>query len=172
MAFINGTHRDTVGPLGLTWLKPGHMLPLTFVGPSYSSASELISIFCMMSFRRLCCLSRTFDISFILKRKTQGHVVRLCAGTLILPEVPCWQDLVSLSVPWPMLISFPPLEAACASKTTIKYFFSHINVPHRSVYTVHGTKYWMWVHIFFLISKEFPLTLIIRFDIISSKKDK
>lgn len=75
MAFIRGTQRDTVCPLALTWLKPGHMLALTFTGPSHSSASEVISIFWMMSLRRLCCFSSMLDISFILEKTTLVHVV-------------------------------------------------------------------------------------------------
>lgn len=73
MAFISGTHRDVVSLLGLAWPKAGHVLPLTFTGPSYSSASEAISIFWMMSFTRQCCFSSRHDISFILqgKRKTK-----------------------------------------------------------------------------------------------------
>lgn len=74
MAFISGTQRDTACPLALTWLKPGHILALTFTGPSHSSASELISIFWMMSLRRLCCFSSMLDISFILEMKTLVHV--------------------------------------------------------------------------------------------------
>lgn len=74
MAFITGTHQDTLCPLGLTWLGLSHMLPLTFTGPSYSSASEVISIFWMTSFRRLCCFSSMLDISFILERTTSIYV--------------------------------------------------------------------------------------------------
>lgn len=45
-------------------------------GPSCSSASELISIFCTISFSRLCCFSMDSDISFILRRFTAHGQVR------------------------------------------------------------------------------------------------
>lgn len=67
MAFISGTQRDPVRPPLLVLFRLNHMLPLRFTGPSYSSASEEISIFCMMSFSRQCCFSSMPDISFILQ---------------------------------------------------------------------------------------------------------
>ena len=40
------------------------------LGPSVYSDSETISIFCTISFRRLCCFSTRLDISFILQEIT------------------------------------------------------------------------------------------------------
>lgn len=98
MAFISGTQRDTVRPR-LVLLRLGHRLPLRLTGPSYSSASEEISIFCMMSFSRQCCFSSMPDISFILRGKWFTHyyhkgvpmhqetVLRLCMGSSVSVQV-------------------------------------------------------------------------------------
>lgn len=72
MAFISGIQRDTRTEPALVLCGVGHMRPRTLMGPSYSSASEEISIFCIMSFRRLCCFSSRQDISFILDKRASG----------------------------------------------------------------------------------------------------
>lgn len=102
IAFISGTQRDTVCPLGLAWLKFGHMLRRMFTGPSYSSASEVISIFWMMSFKRLLCFSNIIDISFILRRRTAVHVAQWPFSTLIQYRVKIWhfEDILPSDLMW------------------------------------------------------------------------
>lgn len=76
MAFISGIQRDTRTVPALVLCGVGHVRPRTLMGPSFSSASEQISIFCMMSFRRLCCFSSRQDISFILEKRVGGGLKR------------------------------------------------------------------------------------------------
>ncbi|KAG7257901.1 hypothetical protein CRUP_013366 [Coryphaenoides rupestris] len=49
-----------------SWARADDARALKCSGPSYSSASDVISIFCTMSFRMLCCFSIRLDISFSL----------------------------------------------------------------------------------------------------------
>jgi len=51
---------------GLQWARADDVRALKCSGPSYSSASDVISIFWTMSFRMLCCFSIRLDISFSL----------------------------------------------------------------------------------------------------------
>lgn len=130
MAFISGTQRDTVRPLVLARFKFGHILLLTCTGPSNSSASEVISIFCTMSFRRLCCFSSMLDNSFILRGKT----LCLCQWSASIKTeyiydqggtanfIPCdnygkkYKSHLSVS-----FISLTPLGVAHASETTVRF---------------------------------------------------
>lgn len=64
-------------------------------GPSCSSASELISIFCTMSFSRLCCFSIVSDISFSLRNCTAHGLTWRAIGFNLGLEL---KDLVQLNI--------------------------------------------------------------------------
>lgn len=112
MAFISGTQRDTRTEPALVLRTVGHMLPRMLTGPSYSSASEEISIFCMMSFSRLCCFSSRRDISFILEKRVGGSER--------------WHTIRFVFFPHALVTArLQPLGAAHASQTTATYRLGH-----------------------------------------------